>query len=120
LASRPPKQSDPAGPESHPQTRLPRRSTGGARKELTERVTIRSPGFETQGWTLNVSRGGFRAIVEEPLSAEIEYEIIFGESQPPRRATVVWSQEQNDGQIVGMKYLDDGGAPPLDELPPEG
>jgi len=95
--------------------RTPRRSSGGARTELTERVTIRAEEFETQGWTLNVSRGGLRAVVEERLSAGVEYEVVFGESQPPRRATLVWSQEERDGQIVGMKFVDEAGVPPVDD-----
>lgn len=69
-------------------------------------MTIRAPGFETKGWTLNVSRGGFRAIVEECLRPAEEYEVVFRDSQPPRRANLVWSRDEKDGQIVGMKYSD--------------
>lgn len=94
----------------------PRRSTGGARKELTERVTIRAPGFEATGWTLNVSRGGLRAIVESRLAPDVEYEVTFGDATSGRRVLLVWSKEENDGQIVGMKYLDsDGSVPPFED-----
>lgn len=113
--SRPPKESDP--PEPRIQSRTPRRNAGGARTELTERLTIRAPGFETHGWTLNVSRGGLRAIVEEALSAGIVYEVLVGEAEP-RRARLVWSQDESDGQIVGMMYLDtESGNPRSEELP---
>lgn len=75
-------------------------------------------GFETHGWTLNVSRGGIRAIVEDALSQGIEYDLVVGdeETEKPRRATVVWLQDEADGQIVGLKYLDgeDGSVPPKD------
>jgi hypothetical protein len=84
--------------------------------ELTERVTVRSPDFETTGWTLNVSRGGLRAVVEQPLRADVEYEVLLGEEQTARRARVVWSKDASDGQIVGMQYLDGEEAlPPFDD-----
>ncbi len=78
---------------------------------------VKAAGFETNGWTLNVSRGGIRAIVEEPLTQGIEYLLTVGdeEASSTRRATVVWSQDEADGQIVGLKYLDeDGTMPPKD------
>ena len=81
--------------------------------------------FETHGWTLNVSRGGIRAIVEDPLVQGMEYQLLVGggeggdgevETAVPRRASVVWLQDEADGQIVGLKYLDveDGSVPPKD------
>jgi hypothetical protein len=83
-------------------------------------VLVRSAGFETHGWTLNVSRGGIRAIVEDPLTQGVEYELTVGggdeEAAVARRASVVWLQDEADGQIVGLKYLDvdDGSEPPKD------
>lgn len=69
---------------------------------------MRSSAFETHGWTLNVSRGGVRAIVEDPLLQGGEYQVIVGdeESVAARPATVVWLQDESDGQIVGLKYTD--------------
>ncbi len=79
---------------------------------------MRAPGFETHGWALNVSRGGVRAVVEEPLRQGHEYHVTVGdeESVAPRRSEVAWLQDESDGQIVGLKYLDveDGSAPPKD------
>lgn len=79
---------------------------------------MRTTGFETNGWTLNVSRGGIRAVVEDPLLQGIEYQLIVGdeETSAARRAMVVWLQDEADGQIVGLKYLDveDGTLPPKD------
>jgi hypothetical protein len=106
----------PSSPEQ--EVRAPRRHGGGARREASERVLVRSTGFETHGWTLNVSRGGVRAIVEDALTQGIEYQLIVGDedSVAPRRTTVAWLQDESDGQIVGLKYLDveDGSVPPKD------
>ncbi len=95
-----------------------RRLAGGARREASERVIIRASGFETSGWTLNVSRGGLRLVVEEPLRQGVEYEIVVGDSDndASRTASVVWVKDAADGQIVGLKYLDtEGSIPPGDE-----
>jgi hypothetical protein len=91
-----------------------RRATGGARREATDRVTLRGPDFETHGWTLNVSRGGMRAIVEEPVKAGVEYELLVGDDhQSARKVAVVWVQDEADGQIVGVRFLDvEGSIPP--------
>ena len=91
-----------------------RRATGGARREATERVTLRGPDFETHGWTLNVSRGGIRAIVEEPLKSGAEYELLVGDAEESaRKVSVVWVQNESDGQIVGVRFLDvEGSVPP--------
>jgi hypothetical protein len=107
-------------PNSSPdnEVRAPRRHAGGARREASERVLLRTTGFETTGWTLNVSRGGIRAVVEDALLQGGEYQLIVGdeETAAPRRASVVWLQDETDGQIVGLKYLDveDSSLPPKD------
>lgn len=93
-----------------------RRALGGARREATERVTLRGSGFETHGWTLNVSRGGLRAIVEEPLKAGAEYVLVVGDAQgSARKVSVVWVQDEADGQIVGLRFLDVAGSLPPQE-----
>jgi hypothetical protein len=95
-----------------------RRLVGGARREASERVVIRSKGFETQGWTLNVSRGGLRVVVEETLQQGVEYEVVVGDSNndAARAASVVWVKQAADGQIVGLQYLDsEGSFPPSEE-----
>ena len=66
VKNRPPSVS--STPPSCPQRRI----EGGSRREATERVCLRAPGFETTGWTLNISRGGLRAIVEERLAMGID------------------------------------------------
>ena len=41
---------------------------GGARREVTERVNLKGEdGKAYEGWALNVSRGGLRAILEEKV-----------------------------------------------------
>ena len=62
----------------------------------------------------DVSRGGIRAIVEEPLKAGGEYELIVGDAEESaRKVAVVWVQDEADGQIVGVRYLDvEGSVPP--------
>lgn len=103
----------PSSPEQHAQ----RRNSGGARREASERVVLRNSEFETRGWTLNVSRGGLRAILEDHLMMGVEYELVIGEEEggAPRKVCAVWSQDEADGQIVGLKYLDtEGSIPPQD------
>ena len=110
------RRSPPPATEVHAQ----RRATGGARREATDRVTLRGPDFETHGWTLNVSRGGMRAIVEEPLKSGVEYDLIVGGvEESTRRVAVVWVQDEADGQIVGVRFLDVAGSVPP-EGPPDG
>lgn len=78
-------------------------------------MQIRTQSFETTGWTLNVSRGGLRAIVEESLSDDCEYEVVVGD-ETARRARIAWSRAEADGQIVGLRFLDvEGSVPPEEE-----
>lgn len=84
----------------------PTRRQGGARRELSERVLFRLGSREVDGWALNASRSGLRAILEEtvPLGAELEVEV--GEA-PARPGRIVWVQEEHDGAIVGVSFLDE-------------
>jgi hypothetical protein len=103
--------SVPQAPDLHGQ----RRATGGARREASERIIIRGAGFETTGWTLNVSRGGVRVIVEDEVELGREYDFYMGDEQGSlkRRGRVVWLQDEADGQVAGVQYLDvDGSVPP--------
>lgn len=82
-----------------------RRSLGGARREATERVVIRGQGLETEAWTLNVSRGGLRVVVEDAVTVGADYQVSVGDG-PMRPARAVWVRDERDGQIAGMQYLD--------------
>lgn len=104
-------------PTSPPELHAQRRGAGGARREAAERVTLRRPDFETHGWTLNVSRGGMRAIVEEPLQSGVEYELLVGDADDSaRKVSVVWVRNEADGQIVGVRFLDVVGSVPPESI----
>jgi len=77
-------------------------------------VTIRADSMETSGWTLNVSRGGLRAVLEDPLDPNLEYAVLVGDA-PARRARVAWARLEADGQIVGLRFLDVEGSVPPEE-----
>lgn len=80
---------------------------GGARRGVTERVSLRRDALSYEGWALNVSRGGVRLILEEQVSLGDEFEVTIGdvESSPlVRRARVVWIQEEHDGLVVGLEF----------------
>lgn len=90
-----------------------RRGIGGARHEATERVVLRregaaaAAGGTAEGWTLNVSRGGLRVVVEDPIVVGLDYQVAVGEGVA-RLARAVWVREEADGRIVGLQYLDLG------------
>jgi len=97
-----------------------RRQSGGARREASDRVRLSRAGSEVEGWTLNVSRGGVRIIVEDRVELGADYEISLGDEEHLRRpCRVVWVQEEADGQICGVQYLDTNtGPPPPGTVPP--
>lgn len=84
---------------------------GGARHEAGERVVVRRGDFLAEGWTINRSRGGIRIVVENSLEVGGEYTLAIegdGAAMPAsqRPGRVVWTQEESDGQIVGLEFLD--------------
>src|SRR4051794_25219501 len=96
-----------------------RRGTGGARREVTDRVVLRgvpsdgagdrSAGAELSGWALNASRGGIRIILEDKVELGHEYDVELGGGEgagKARRGRVVWVQEEADGMIVGVEFVD--------------
>jgi len=101
-----------------------RRGSGGARREVTDRVCLRSGATELSGWALNASRGGIRLIVEDKVELGSEYEVELGSegAEKKRRGRVVWVQEEADGMIVGVEFIDqkaDGSdTPPPGSEPP--
>jgi hypothetical protein len=91
-----------------------RRGTGGARKEITDRVFLRDGTAELTGWALNASRGGIRIILEDKVELGSEYEVEIGSEGEKKRGRIVWVQEEADGMIVGVEFLDakaDGSTP---------
>jgi hypothetical protein len=90
-----------------------RRAFGGSRREASERVILRSEDFEAAGWTLNVSRGGVRIVLEDPVQAQHEYQVSIGGGSS-RRGRVAWVRDEADGQIAGVQFLDVDGEVPAD------
>ncbi len=71
------------------------------------------------GWALNLSRGGVRIVVEDPIEGNAEYMVVLGDDDNhPRPCRVAWIREEAGGQIAGLQFLDvEGTVPPYD--PPD-
>lgn len=97
----------------------PTRRAGGARRNVSYRVAFFRPALgdgeaaEITGWALNISRGGLRAIVEDPVTLGEELEVSIADEGLRRRGQIVWTQEEPDGMIVGVAFLER-----IDEAPP--
>lgn len=59
-----------------------------------------------EGWSLNASRGGLRIIAETQLELGDEVMVRMGDDAPLRPGRVVWVQDEPDGCIAGIAYLD--------------
>ena len=94
------------------------RRAGGSRREATDRVRLRGETFQTAGWTLNISRGGARLVLEESVELGAQYTVEIGADAEPRDVKIIWAQDEADGQIVGVQFLDtDGSVPPPPAAP---
>jgi hypothetical protein len=96
------------------------RRQGGSRREATERVELRGKLIEKEasGWTLNVSRGGARLVLEDQVELGEIYDLTFGEAERSREVRIIWVQDEQDGQIAGVQFLDvDGTLPPAPSEP---
>jgi hypothetical protein len=78
-----------------------------ARNETSERVVLRRDMRLLDGWSLNASRGGIRAILEERVELGEQFEVRFGQDSW-RPGRIVWVQDEPDGVVVGIAYLDVG------------
>jgi hypothetical protein len=89
------------------------RRHGGARNPTSEAVVFRQGDRVIEGWALNLSRGGLRAVLEEQVDVGEEFEVTIGEQTEPRSSTVVWARLERGGAIVGVSFSDaDGSVPP--------
>ena len=70
---------------------------------------------EVDGWTLNVSRGGARLVVEGGLASGQLWNLWVTDEQAQRPVRVVWVREETGGQIVGVQFLDSDGTIPPNE-----
>lgn len=73
---------------------------------------------EIEGWALNVSRGGIRIIVEDPVELGDSFEVSYGDDPLARTGKVVWLQEEPDGMICGIAYVLGADEPPKTIPPP--
>ena len=80
---------------------------GGARRDISERVFLKNEAGEAhEGWALNVSRGGVRAICEERITLGADFDVTIGEEAGlTRRGRIVWVQEEPDGVIIGIEFV---------------
>ncbi len=90
----------------------PTRRAGGARRNVSFRVVLYRGAEEIPGWALNLSRGGLRAVVEERVDIGEELDIRLDEELDARRGRVVWVQDEPDGTIVGVSFLERLEVPP--------
>jgi PilZ domain len=80
----------------------------GARREVTERVLLKNEkGAVCEGWALNASRGGVRVILEDKVELGKEYEVTLGEAEKGavQKGRIVWVQEEPDGVIAGVEFV---------------
>jgi hypothetical protein len=59
-------------------------------------------------------------VVEEAVELGGEYEVEIGEHPESRGVRIVWVQDEADGQIVGIQFLDgtgEGSVPPPPSSP---
>jgi hypothetical protein len=85
----------------------PARRAGGARHEVSYRIALCRDGQEElPGWALNLSRGGLRGVVEAHVEIGEVYEVVVGDELVRRPGRVVWTQEEPDGTIVGVEFLE--------------
>ena len=122
----PPGGGTPPGPGGSGLNKLPSgihaMRRGGARREVTERVTLRSEdGRVLDGWALNVSRGGLRAFLEDKVILGQKFEIGVGTDEVIHRSgRIVWVQEEPDGVIVGIEFTGLSGTHKSVPPPPPG
>jgi hypothetical protein len=63
-------------------------------------------GRTLDGWALNISRGGLRAILEDKVTLGEKFDITLGTGDEvlERTGRIVWVQEEPDGVIVGIEF----------------
>jgi hypothetical protein len=82
----------------------------GARHGVSMRVALRPQSGEVlTGWTLNVSRGGIRVILDVKLNLGSEFAVTLSTGADPVTSCmgrVVWVQEEPDGVVCGIELHD--------------
>jgi hypothetical protein len=79
---------------------------------VSDRVKLRVAGSEIDGWALNISAGGLRAIIdtdgvnlEELFTLGRQIVVQVGDAAE-RPARIVWVQAEPDGAVIGVAFLD--------------
>jgi hypothetical protein len=79
---------------------------------VSDRVKLTVGTALLEGWALNISKGGLRAIIdtegmnlEELFELGREIQVVVGEGDQ-RLARIVWVQEEKDGAVIGVAFLD--------------
>lgn len=85
-------------------------------------MTLRhEDGRVLEGWALNVSRGGVRAILEDKVLLGQKFEVGLGTDEVIHRVgRIVWVQEEPDGVIVGIEFTGMSGTHTSVPPPPPG
>ncbi|MBX3203832.1 MAG: PilZ domain-containing protein [Labilithrix sp.] len=85
-------------------------------------MTLRNEdGRVLEGWALNVSRGGLRAILEDKVTLGQKFEVGVGTDEVIHRGgRIVWIQEEPDGVIVGIEFTGTSGTHKSVPPPPPG
>ena len=90
------------------------RRSGGPRHHVSERLIFHLDDRQVEGWALNMSRGGLRAIVEEQMNVGDEMELTIGEDNERQKVRVVWVRQEQDGAVIGVSFV----ASPFSSIPP--
>ena len=78
------------------------------RRMLSARMSLRTEAMAHYGWTLNVSDGGLRVLVEDSViehGSETTVEVREDACSWQRKARVVWVQREPGGCIAGLQFL---------------
>jgi hypothetical protein len=92
------------------------RREGSPRQNVSEPVVFHAGSVQIEGWTLNVSRGGLRAVIEDEVAVGAELEVCIGDSDARRPVRVVWAREQRGSAVIGLSFLDQPSEPPPEPL----
>ncbi len=106
-------------PSSSPPGAL--RRNGGGRVAFDRRAVIVHGGRSLDAWSMNVSRGGLRVIMEDEVAPGDEVDVVVGEPGELdyfcKAARVAWVQPEQGGFIVGLEFKDNGSAPSVPTAP---
>ena len=96
------------------------RREAGARREVNETVVFHRGEQSIDGWSLNISGGGLRAILDVSVEVGDEFEMTLGDDPQRRPVRVVWARQEKGGDIVGVAFLDiaEGSIPPPPSIEP--